>query len=146
MRYINTKLHQSTEESAAFIEKLNNVHSKNEGITWGISLKGESKIIGTILIMNIDTTNHRAEVGYLLSPAYWRKGIVNEALRTVLNYGFNTLQLHSIEANVNPENNASIGLLEKNNFIKEAYFKENFFYEGVFLDSAVYSLLRANYK
>ncbi len=51
------------------------------------------------------------------------------------------MNLHSIEANVNPGNTASIKLLEKNNFTREAYFKENYFYDGKFLDTAIYSLL-----
>ncbi len=146
MKYINIPLIQSIEEAESLIEKLNNQWRNKEGITWGISNKGEDKIIGTILFKHIDAVNHRAEVGYLLSAAYWRKGIIQEALTTVLQYGFNTLNLHSIEAIVNPENIASIGVLEKNNFIKEAHFKENFYSEGDFLDSAVYSLLKSNFK
>jgi len=56
------------------------------------------------------------------------------------------LHFHSIEAFVNPENDASILLLEKNGFVKEAHFKENFYFEGAFLDTGVYSLLKSNYK
>jgi ribosomal-protein-alanine N-acetyltransferase len=51
------------------------------------------------------------------------------------------MKLHSVEANVNPANNSSIKLLKKNKFVKEAHYKENYFYDGKFLDSAVYSLL-----
>ncbi|MGE5859464.1 MAG: GNAT family N-acetyltransferase, partial [Ignavibacteria bacterium] len=63
-----------------------------------------------------------------------------------LNYGFKVMNLHSIEANVNPDNKASIRLLERNNFTREAYFKENYFYNGKFLDSAIYSLLISEFK
>jgi ribosomal-protein-alanine N-acetyltransferase len=56
------------------------------------------------------------------------------------------MDLHSIEAIVNPDNKASIKLLERNSFTREAYFKENYFYDGKFLDSAVYSLLISEYK
>jgi ribosomal-protein-alanine N-acetyltransferase len=59
----------------------------------------------------------------------------------VMEYGFGTMKLHSLEANVNPDNKASIKLLERNNFIKEAHFKENYFYDERYLDSAIYSLL-----
>ncbi|MDO8550886.1 MAG: GNAT family protein [Ignavibacteria bacterium] len=51
------------------------------------------------------------------------------------------MKLHSIEGTVNPNNLPSIKLLEKNNFIREAYFKENFYYNGKFLDTAIYSLI-----
>jgi ribosomal-protein-alanine N-acetyltransferase len=51
------------------------------------------------------------------------------------------MKLHSVEADVNPANQPSIKLLERNNFVREAYFKENYFYDGKFLDSAIYTLL-----
>jgi ribosomal-protein-alanine N-acetyltransferase len=69
------------------------------------------------------------------------KGIMQEAMSAVIKYGFEKMNLHSIEANVNPANESSIKLLERNDFIKEAYFKENYFYDGKFLDTAIYSLL-----
>lgn len=53
----------------------------------------------------------------------------------------NTMKLHSIGANVNPDNVPSIKLLERNKFIREAYFKENVFYNSRFIDTVIYSLL-----
>ncbi len=66
---------------------------------------------------------------------------MSEALEAVINYAFNTLKLHSIEANINPENNASRQLLIKAGFNKEAYFKENYYFNGHFIDSEIYSLI-----
>jgi ribosomal-protein-alanine N-acetyltransferase len=66
---------------------------------------------------------------------------MHEALKAILDYGFQEMGLHSVEANVNPSNLASIRLLEKNHFIREAYFRENYFYDGRYIDSAIYSLL-----
>jgi ribosomal-protein-alanine N-acetyltransferase len=71
---------------------------------------------------------------------------MQEALLKVINYGFKVINLHSIEANVNPGNAASIKLLEKNKFVREAYFKENYFYNGKFLDTVIYSLLNAEHE
>ena len=62
-------------------------------------------------------------------------------MAAILKYGFNTLKLHSVEAIVNPDNMQSIRVLEKNNFVKEAHFKENYFHEGKFKDTVIYSLL-----
>jgi len=70
--------------------------------------------------------------------------VMKEAMEVVLNYGFNIMELHSIEANINPVNIASTKILEKNNFVLEAHFKENYYYNGNFLDSYVYSLLTPN--
>lgn len=66
---------------------------------------------------------------------------MKEALKPVLQYAFTKMNLHSIEANINPDNIASAALLESCGFIKEAYHKENYYYDGVFYDSVIYSKL-----
>ena len=110
-------------------------------IAWGVSFKDNPGLIGTISYHQVYKENYRAEIGYMLDPIHWRKGIINEAIEVILNYGFKVMKLHSIEANVNPANTASSGLLKKHGFIREAYFKENHFYDGRFIDTEIYSLL-----
>ena len=78
----------------------------------------------------------------MLQTKHQGKGLVSEALQTVLDFAFNQMHVHSIEANINPFNDRSRNLLIKNGFIKEAYFRENYFYNGKFLDSEIYSLIR----
>ncbi len=141
MKYLDRAPAQSIDEAVAFIQMINTVIANNESINWAITLQGGTKIIGDICFWRIDAPNYRAEVGYRLHPAQHGKGLMNEALKTVLDYGFNVMKLHSVEANTNPENKESIRLLERNGFIREGYFKENYFYDGRFLDSAVYSLV-----
>jgi ribosomal-protein-alanine N-acetyltransferase len=97
--------------------------------------------MGTIGFWRIQKEHYRAEIGYLLHPSWQGKGIMREALKAVLDYGFQAMKLHSVEAHVNPSNASSIGLLEKCGFVREAYYRENYFYNGQFMDSAVYSLL-----
>lgn len=104
-------------------------------------MKGTTSIIGTIGYWRMQKEHYRVEIGYILYNGYQGKGIVDEALKALIKYGFQTMQLHSIEANVNPANAASMKLLEKNGFVKEAYFKENYYYNGKFLDSVIYSLV-----
>ncbi len=71
---------------------------------------------------------------------------MQEAICIVLEYGFKTMNIHSVEANVNPDNKASITLLERNNFKREGYFKENYYFNGQFLVSAIYSLLVSDFN
>ena len=144
MKYFDIPKLPSVGAALLLIEKITAIIHNNEGISWGISLKDDPKLIGTIIYREIDKDHHRAEVGYSLHPDHWRKGIIQEALTAVLDYGFTVLKFHSIEASVNPENIASIKLLEKNKFVREAYYKENYFFNGKFLDTAVYSLLAPN--
>jgi ribosomal-protein-alanine N-acetyltransferase len=142
MKYLDRKPAQSVDEALAFIKMINTAIANNESINWAITLKGDSRIIGDICFWRIDGPNYRAEVGYRLHPEQHGKGIMNEALMAILDYGFNVMKLHSVEANTNPENQASIKLLERNGFVREGYFKENYFFDGKFLDSAVYSLVK----
>ncbi len=141
IRYIDRPPAKSLEEASGFIQKITELEKNNESVTWAITLKGNDKLIGTICYWNIRKEHYRAEIGYLLHPDFWGKGIMKEAMAEVIKYGFKVMNLHSIEANVNPDNKASIKLLEGYNFFREAYFKENYFFNGKFLDTAIYSLL-----
>ena len=141
LRYIQRKPAKNIEEAIQFIQLLNTALANNESINWAITIKNNPKLIGNICLWNIQPEHSRAEVGYSLHTAWQGKGIMHEAITAVLRYGFNTMKLHSIEGQVDPENTPSIKLLEKNGFVREAYFKENFFFNGKFFDSAVYSLL-----
>ena len=141
MRYIDKSPAQSLDDAYEFLTRIAELEKNTEAVTWGIALKDELHLVGTICLWNIQKEHYRAEVGYNLLPDYWGKGIMQESIKEVIDYGFNVMKLHSIEANVNPDNAASIRLLERNKFKREAYYKENFYFNGKFLDTAIYSLL-----
>jgi ribosomal-protein-alanine N-acetyltransferase len=146
MRYIDIPKLASREAAEELLHRLDNLFQQQLAINWAITLHNRpDELIGTILFKEIDRHNYRAEVGYMLHPAHWRMGILQEALTAILHHGFNYFGFHSMEAFVNPENEASIGLLEKNGFVREAYFRENYYFDGSFLDTAVYSLLKRNF-
>ncbi|TSA49568.1 MAG: N-acetyltransferase [Sphingobacteriales bacterium] len=141
MKYLDRPRAQTIEDVEKLIQIFEKNRIKNEGINWGITWKDNSRLLGNICFWKLNLENERGEIGYLLHADFHRKGIMQEAMIAVLNYGFTELKLHSVEANVNPENTASIKLLEKNNFVSEAYYRENYFYDGKFLNSTIYSLL-----
>ncbi len=140
MQHIARPLAKTMDDANTLLQIIIAAIHKNEGITWGISEKGNSKLIGTIGFWQIDKTNARAEIGYLLHPGYWRKAYMSEAIQTVLNYGFQTLHFHSVAGCVGLENIASQKTLLKNGFVKEAHFKEDCYFEGKYLDTLVYSI------
>lgn len=141
LRYLDKSPSPSPGETLEWIRRINDSERKGESITWGIAF-GEDVLIGTICFWKLAKEHYRAEIGYALHPAMQGKGIMQEALTEVLNYGFKVMGLHSVEANVNPNNSSSIKLLERNGFVKEAHYKENYYFNGAFLDSAIYSLLK----
>lgn len=86
----------------------------------------------------------RAEIGYVLfDDSYMGKGIMTEALKPIIQYGFNKMKLHRIEAMVGPFNTASLKLMDKFGFVKEGHLKEHYLRDGVYEDSVVFGLLKS---
>ena len=141
MKYIPRPLVKTEEDALAHITMIDEKIENNEGINWALTLKNDSKLIGLIGHYRIKPEHFRAEIGYMLLPEYHGKGIITEAIKETVKYGFEIMKLHSIEAVIDPENLASESVLQKSGFIKEAHFKENEYYEGRFLDSVIYSIL-----
>ncbi len=141
LRYLDKDPEKTVDETIGLINRVKKDKENNDGILWGITVKDSDTLVGTICFWRMQKEHYRAEIGYALHPAQQGKGIMDEAIKAVLQYGFETMQLHSVEANVNPANDASIKLLERNGFVKEAHFRENYYYNGKFLDSVIYSLI-----
>ena len=142
MRYVDRDPMKTLAEAKKLINTIQNNEFENNAILWVIALKEQpEKMIGTIGFFYIVKPNYRAEIGYMLHPAHHGKGIVSEAIRAVVAYGFNHMKLHSIEAILDPGNTASAKVLEKNGFVKEAHLRENEFFDGRFLDTVIYAIL-----
>lgn len=122
-------------DALQFILTIKERTRNNETFYWGISLKDQPNLIGTICLWKFSDDRKQAEVGYELLPDYHRKGIMSEALTAVVNYGFNTLNLQEIVAMTNKFNENSKGLLLKHDFVLEEEKKD----EG-FPDNLVFSL------
>ena len=147
MLYIDREKMNTIEEAEELIKKILASLDANDGIMWCITLKDNPEtLIGTIGHWQLKKQHYRSEVGYMLHPGYWKRGIMTEALLAVIDFGFETMKLHSIEAHLDPANKASAAVLEKTGFVREGYFKEDFFYKGKFSDSAIYSLLAPKNK
>ena len=143
MRFIHRERPKAIEDVEALINTINEGFKQKQTIAWVIALKeNPDQLIGSIGYWRSDFVNHRAEIGYMLHPDYSRKGIVSEALKAIITFGFEEIKLHSIMANVAPENIASQQILLKHGFVKEAHFKEAHYFNGKFMDSEIYSLLK----
>lgn len=146
MYYLDRLMAKSVEDAEALIRKFDNLSKTNTAIVWGISLKTDPKLIGTLGYHRIDKENHRAEIGYMLHPDHWHKGLMKEGVTKVLDYGFRTLGFHSLDGHVNPANQPSIEVLKRQGFVKEGYFRENIHFDGKFLDTEVYGLIAQGEK
>jgi ribosomal-protein-alanine N-acetyltransferase len=145
MKFIPRPLMKTREEALEFISVMDANVNNNILLNWAITTKEEDKLIGMIGFYRMKPENYRAEVGYILSAEFHGQGIITEALERIIQFGFDEMKLNSIEAVIDPGNYGSEKVLLKNNFIKEGHFKEHTFFEGKFLDSVFYSLLKKNY-
>ena len=141
MKFIPKPLAVTLDDALDRIQMFKEHKEKEEGIHWAITQKGNDKMLGVISLFNINKENFRAELGYILHPDFQGRGIISEALQKVIEFGFEQMKLHSITAIIDPENIASEKVLQKANFVKEAHFKEDFYFNGEFLDSVHYSII-----
>ncbi len=120
-RYLDWNGPASVKDAMNIIEKWNLGFKHDRIIRFAITEKTSKKVIGTIFLNGFE--GKRAEVGYELSEAYWRRGIMNEALGKIIEFGFGTIGRNRIQATVAPENTASERLLVKNGFSFEGVLR-----------------------
>ncbi len=111
-----------------------------------VIIENESQsIIGDIGVHFIGTDNYQCEIGCTLSKVQQGKGYATESLKGVINYLFNSLNKHRIVTSIDPENIASIQLMERLGFRKEAHFKQSLLIDGKWVDDIVYSILKSEW-
>jgi ribosomal-protein-alanine N-acetyltransferase len=110
-------------------------------------LKENEETIGRCGFHNWHADHNKAELGYALNKEeYKRKGYMSEAVKSILAYGFNNMNLNRIEACVGPANMASQNLVKKYGFTQEGYLRQHFVRDGVTQDSLIFSLLKEEYE
>jgi RimJ/RimL family protein N-acetyltransferase len=113
---------------------------------WGIARATDDVLLGTCTLFHLDTSNKRAELGYALGRRHWRQGLMHEALDRLFEFAFGPLALLRLEADVDPENGASIRCLERLGFRREGYLRERWLVAGDVRDALYYGLLRREWE
>lgn len=111
-----------------------------QGIRWGIALAGREDLIGMIGF-NSFVPRHKGVLVFALVQEYWGKGYMTEAIAAVLEYGFTTLELKRIEAEVLPGNKASEKVLTKSGFRHEGLLQQWMLWDDKAYDINMYAQL-----
>ena len=120
--------------------------AKRKRLKWGIRLKSEEKkLIGQCELFEFEAQS-KAELGYWLGADYHRQGIMTEALRAVIAYGFGTMELHRIYAQTSTKNAASQALLKKIGFVEEGILRQNTHRDEVWDDTMLLAILKSDLK
>ncbi len=142
MRYWSTPPLPDKDAATKLISEIHDLFQRRMILKWGIALRPDDQLIGSITLFNLDFNHRRAEIGYALAREHWGQGYMNEALMALLKYAFEDLNLHRIEADVDPRNTASIKTVERLGFQREGYLRERWQVNGEIQDAFFYGLLR----
>jgi len=102
--------------------------------------------VGIVSFWPGDGTVSKAELGYWIAPDYHRQGYASEAAELMIEYGFEQLGYHRIEARVFEYNDASQNLLEGLGFVREGVHREAVFVDGEYQDLCWFSLLEDEWE
>lgn len=145
MRYWSTPPLADKNAASKLISDIHESFERREILKWGIALRSDDTLIGSVTLFHLDFTHRRAEIGYALGRPYWGKGYMQETLKAVLSYAFEVLDFHRIEADVDPRNAASIRAVERLGFQREGYLRERWQVNGEIQDAYFYGLIRPDW-
>ena len=144
-KYVLWDAQTSLSEARSYLRFMLRKYRLGEPASWGIELKATGRIVGTIGFMWIQRDNAAAEVGYSLARGLWNRGLMTEALRAVIDFGFRSLNLNRIEAQHESENPASGTVMQKCGMLREGTLRQRLMNKGRFVDVELYSILRSDY-
>ncbi|MGP4039789.1 GNAT family N-acetyltransferase [Gracilibacillus sp. D59] len=144
-KFVTWETHKSLDETQAFVQYILSLYKNNNIAPWAIELKDTQKMIGTIDFVSWDTSQYIAEIGYVISQDYWGKGIVTEAAKEVIAFGFNHMELERIQAKCLVENIGSARVMEKAGMTFEGELRKAVFSKGKHWDVKIYSILREEF-
>lgn len=141
LRYWSHEPFTTREQAAEYLAGIARVRAEGTLFQWAIADRDSDALLGTVTLYGWDRAHRRAEIGFLLGRAHWGRGLASDAVRTALAFAFSEMGLHRVEADVDPENGASLGLLARLGFREEGRLAERWFTFGTWKDSVLLGLL-----
>ena len=146
MQYWSNTPYCDVTEAEALLSEIHDGFANKTLFQWGVVRNEDDTVIGTCTLFKLDTPNRRAEIGYVLGREHWGKGYMGEALERLLKFCFEDLDLTRLEADVDPDNAASVRSLESLGFQREGYLRERWHVGGKVMDALIYGLLRREWE
>jgi ribosomal-protein-alanine N-acetyltransferase len=145
-RYLVWEPHPDEHYTARYLDTVQAQYRNGEFYDWGVEWRETGKLIGTCGFTSFDLPNKRAEVGYVINPAFSGRGVATEALMAVLDYAFNELKLHRVEAKYIYGNDASRRVMEKCSMTFEGILRGYMYIKREFRDIGICSILTDEFK
>ena len=144
-QYTQWDAHRTIEDSRRFIEQTIAAYQRGENAELAIELKSGKKVIGTCGVINISADHCRGELVFAMAKENWGGGIMGEALKAILAFGYGPLQLNRIFAKVDPDNMKTILVLKRATWQFEGTLRQDVKVRGTFRDVKLYSLLKKEF-
>lgn len=113
---------------------------------WGVARADDDRVVGTCTLAEIERSHRRASIGYALGRRDWGQGYAREAVGALIAHAFGALDLHRLEADVDPRNEASIRVVEHFGFVREGHLSERYLVQGELQDAVLFGLLRRTWQ
>jgi len=146
MRFWSSPPWTDRNDAVELIERVTRGAADNAFYQWGVASNDGNTAIGTCTLFQVDRRNRRAEIGFILRRDMWGKGLMSEAIGALLSFAFRTMNLHRIEADVDPRNENCLKLLERAGFVREGLLRERWLVNGEVNDSVMLGLLASDYQ
>jgi ribosomal-protein-alanine N-acetyltransferase len=145
MRYWSSPPMTEPAQAASYIEQIQRWFAGRGGIQWGIAHGDDDRVIGTVTLFLFTPEHRRCEVGFILHPDFWGRGLASEAVARALTWAFEDGAMERIEADVDPRNQPSQRLLEGLGFRREGLMRERWRVAGEIQDGLMLGLLRREF-
>ena len=140
-RYLLWSAHENPKYTKKYISYLQSAYRNEEFFDFGLVDKESGKMIGTCGFTDFDMDNNSAEIGYVLHPDFWGRGLAMEAILRLMAFGFAELRLHRISAKIMTGNAASKRVAEKCGMRHEATHIEAMLIKGNYETIEEYAIL-----
>ncbi|CAN5776263.1 GNAT family N-acetyltransferase [soil metagenome] len=144
-RYVLWETHASIEESENFLRFAGEGYDKGDFGGWAVVLKASRAFVGTCGI-EAAPEHSRAELGYVLARDHWGGGLMPEAVRRVIRFCFERMDLNRVEARCIAENTASARVMEKAGMSCEGTLRRREYIKGAYRNMKMYSILRSELR
>ncbi|MCF6138288.1 GNAT family N-acetyltransferase [Pseudalkalibacillus berkeleyi] len=140
--HVTWNTHRSIKDTEQFLNMTLEQYEKNEGLFWGIVDKDSQKMIGTIYYVSWNSIHKVGELGYVISPHYWGKGLMTEAAKEVIRFGFEELGMVRIQARCFIQNVGSERVMQKSGMSYEGTMRKGLYGKGKHHDLKLYAIIK----
>ncbi len=145
MRYWSRPVMTDEQDAHEMLREIITGARERKFLQWGVALKDTDRVIGTCTLFANDEKHKRTEIGYVIGRDHWRQGFAGEIVPRIIDFAFNELGLHRIEADIDPRNTGSIRIVERLGFQREGLLRERYHVDGEIQDSAFFGLLKSDW-